>query len=236
MKNSTFEGLKPTHSTIMPLKSLVNTGLYRYGVWHILETDDWFRKHVHLTEDETRHLHLIRNETVRKQWLACRIILSELLPDADREILYNAHGKPFLKDQGIHISLSHSGEFAAAIVSAQSPVGIDIEKEGPRILRVAGRFMTPGELENARGEHFREKLYIHWCAKEAVYKMLGDPELNLFCDIIVTPFDYLCTESGDCVVLIDAGRSLQPLVAHYRLSKDYYLVFTVLNEGTSPDG
>jgi phosphopantetheinyl transferase len=164
------------------------------------------------------------------------MILSGLLPGEDREILYNTHGKPFLREQRIHISLSHSGEFAAAIVSDHSPVGIDIEKEGPRILRVAERFMTPGELENARGEHFREKLYIHWCAKEAVYKMLGDPDLNLFCDIIVAPFDYLCTESGDCVVLIDAGKSLQPLVAHYRLSKDYYLVFTVLNEGRSRDG
>ena len=75
----------------------------------------------------------------------------------------------------MHISLSHSGEYAAAIVSDRGTVGIDIEKRGPRILRVAERFMTPGELENARGEYFQDKLYIHWCTKEAVYKMLGDP-------------------------------------------------------------
>jgi 4'-phosphopantetheinyl transferase len=236
MKNSTFGAEKPPDSTIMPLTSRVTTGLYTYGVWHILETTDWFLEHVHLSEAETAHFHSIRNETVRKQWLACRMILSGLLPEENREILYNTHGKPFLQDQRLHISLSHSGEFAAVIVSDQAPVGIDIEKEGPRILRVAGRFMTPGELENANGEHFREKLYIHWCAKEAVYKMLGDPDLNLFCDIILEPFDYLCTESGDCVVMVDAVKNLQPQVVHYGINKDYYLVFIVLNEGRSPDG
>jgi 4'-phosphopantetheinyl transferase len=221
----------------MPLTDLVKTPLYDYGIWNIRESVEWFLEHVELSEEERKRLQSVGNETVRKQWLACRMILSTLIPGRNREIHYNTHGKPFLGEAGWQISLSHSGEYAAAIVSGFGDVGIDIEKKGPRILSVAERFMTPDELENARGDHFQDKLYIHWCTKEAVYKMLGDPGVNLFCDIILAPFDYLCTESGDCEVWIKDWERSEPLKVHFRVSKDYYLAFTiVLNEAKSPDG
>ena len=84
----------------MPLTNLVKTHLYDYGVWNIREPADWFLERVELSEDERKHLQSIRNETVRKQWLACRMILSSLLPAGNREIHYNTHGKPFLARSG----------------------------------------------------------------------------------------------------------------------------------------
>ena len=46
------------------------------------------------------------------------------------EILYNENGKPYLKDEDIHFSISHTDGLVAVCIS-DSPVGIDCEKINP---------------------------------------------------------------------------------------------------------
>ena len=60
----------------------------------------------------------------------------------DFDLFYDKFGKPHLKD-GKEISITHSYNFSGIIVG-NSPVGIDIEKQREKILRIARKF-TPIE-------------------------------------------------------------------------------------------
>ena len=88
---------------------------------------------------------------------------------------------------GQHLSLSHSFDYAC-IISAPFPVGIDIEKERPKILKVAPRFCAPDVYNNNCSD-----LTKTWCAKEALYKCLGLKGLSLKNDINVN-YPYESTE------------------------------------------
>ena len=91
------------------------------------------------------------------------------------QITYTVKGAPVLCP-GSHacISLSHTGDYAAAIYSRR-PAGRDRYRASPRPdLRVADRFMSDGGDWNARrNPALLAKLYVHWSAKEALYKLYG---------------------------------------------------------------
>ena len=60
----------------------------------------------------------------------------------DKDLYYDYMGKPHLHD-GRHISITHSYEFTGIIiVSSKEKVGIDIEKQRDKIIRIAKKFTT----------------------------------------------------------------------------------------------
>lgn len=96
-------------------------------------------------------------------------------------------GKPLVKDIPLYVSISHSGEYAAAVASP-SPVGIDIEKIRPVRLGMAAMICTEDEREDIFGslnipsdedieETEREALSLKllrlWTLKEAYLKAIG---------------------------------------------------------------
>lgn len=66
----------------------------------------------------------------------------------DKEnIVRNEHGKPYFKDKDrLHFNISHSGQ-KAAIVIADKPCGVDVEKVKEPRFNVARRFFTENEYE-----------------------------------------------------------------------------------------
>src|SRR5690606_35147540 len=104
------------------------------------------------------------------------------------------HGKPYLLNFPHHISLSHSYDYAAVMVSEDRLVGIDIEIIKDKIERVAKKFLSPEELDFIDPQHAIEHLYICWCAKESVYKLYGKNNVSFLNNIRLTPFHW--AESG----------------------------------------
>ena len=97
----------------------------KLAIWHIEEDEAFFIAKVPLQSNIT-HPHK------RLQHLAGRYLLRFLFPDfPNEEILIATTRKPFLPDEQYHFSISHCGDFAAAIVSKNERVGIDIEIETP---------------------------------------------------------------------------------------------------------
>src|SRR5687768_3039321 len=93
----------------------------RLGIWRINEDEAFFKKLVPLHRDVT-HAHK------RLQHLAGRFLLKYLFPDFPSEqVLIADTKKPFLPGEAYHFSISHCGDYAAAIVSKDMRVGIDIE-------------------------------------------------------------------------------------------------------------
>lgn len=154
----------------------------RLAVWHITEPEDFFLAHVPLQREIT-HPHK------RLQHLAGRYILQLLFPDFPFELIRIASTKkPYLPDDAFHFSISHCGDYAAAIVSTNRRVGIDIEIPTPKVARIRHKFLHAVEweqlegskayVENRADEEMKQRLTVLWSAKEAVFKWYGNGEVD----------------------------------------------------------
>ncbi|MES2004080.1 MAG: 4'-phosphopantetheinyl transferase superfamily protein [Bacteroidota bacterium] len=147
----------------------------KLAVWKIAEEEAFFLDAVPIKRDIT-HPHK------RLQHLAGRYLLPFLFPDFPHEEIEIADTrKPFLPDEQYHFSISHCGEYAAAIVSSTSRVGIDIENITPRVERIKHKFLHPDELDFVHSfppEQQIPLLTLLWSAKEAMFKWWGRGEVD----------------------------------------------------------
>ena len=149
----------------------------RLGIWKIEETEDFFLSNVPLQKEVT-HPHK------RLQHLAGRFLLQFLFPGFPYELIRIADTrKPYLPDEEYHFSISHCGDYAAAIVSSDKRVGIDIEIPSEKIDRIKHKFLDDDEISKFDPEASGRKsnfpversnlLTLLWSAKEAVFKWYG---------------------------------------------------------------
>ena len=143
----------------------------RLGIWKIEETEDFFKDNVPQHRDVT-HPHK------RLQHLAGRFLLRFMYPDFPYELIQIADTrKPFLPKEQYHFSISHCGDYAAAIVSRDKRVGIDIEIPTPKITSIMHKFLSAKEHGTFKvipldpGQLSRPT--ILWSAKESVFKWYG---------------------------------------------------------------
>lgn len=154
----------------------------KLAIWKIEETEEFFLRYPHQPVN-------ISHPYKRLQHLAGRFLLNFLCPEFELEkIRISDSGKPFLPEQDTHFSISHSGNFAAAIVSKKFPVGIDLELETPRILSVAPRFLSLEELNFlSQQAHlpalYRQLMTLFWSAKETMYKWYGKGQVDFKQDL-----------------------------------------------------
>jgi len=178
----------------------------RLGIWKIEETEDFFLSNVPLQREVT-HPHK------RLQHLAGRFLLQFLFPGFPYELIRIADTrKPYLPDEEYHFSISHCGDYAAAIVSSDRRVGIDIEIPSPRIHLIAKKFLSEREkrylsaedklfLEQWGPKHKAETEFLTflWSAKESIFKWYGRGQVD-FSDHI--------SLNGDICILDDDGLEM----------------------------
>lgn len=147
----------------------------RLGIWKIEETEEFFKGNVPLHRDVT-HPHK------RLQHLAGRFLLQFLFPDFPYELIQIADTrKPFLPGEQYHFSISHCGDYAAAIVSRVSRVGIDIEIPVQKIIRIQDKFLSDEEKKSFLANQDMadySATTILWSSKEAVFKWYGNGEVD----------------------------------------------------------
>ena len=149
----------------------------RLGIWKIEETEEFFKGNVPQHRDVT-HPHK------RLQHLAGRFLLQFLFPDFPYELIKIADTrKPFLPDEQYHFSISHCGDYAAAIVSKDKRVGLDIEIPVEKIGRIMYKFLNAKEhgifnlipgVEGGLVSNSYQTPTLLWSAKESVFKWYGD--------------------------------------------------------------
>jgi 4'-phosphopantetheinyl transferase len=145
----------------------------RYAVWKISESVEELRSAIRLREGEETLYRSFVAESRKKQWLAYRLLIREMLKPDEFPVEYDASGKPFLAGSDCHISVTHTDDLAAVIIGRHAKVGIDIEKIRPRIEKVRDKFINTEESLLIGKERELEQLTLAWCAKEALYKMYG---------------------------------------------------------------
>ena len=191
----------------MPLfKTLRSTSPdFQAFVWKIEEPEPWLSKGVELTPHCQQRYEGMRSELHRRGFLSIRHLMAEA-GYTDSDLFYDQNGKPHLRD-GTHISITHSFEFTGIILSREREVGIDIEKQRNKILRIAHRFTPLRDYHNvANEEALVRKLTIVWGIKESLYKIMGIPGISFLNHIVIDDFD-LRDENAVAQVLYEGHRS-----------------------------
>jgi 4'-phosphopantetheinyl transferase EntD len=146
----------------------------KIGVWHITEAENFFLQKVTIQRSIT-HPHK------RLQHLAGRHLLLYLFPDFPLALIQIATTrKPFLTNEAFHFSISHCGDYAAAIVSTRNRVGVDIEIPHPKVERIQHKFITTqeNELLASVDDNGHNLLTMAWSIKEAMFKWQGIGEVD----------------------------------------------------------
>ncbi len=155
----------------------------RLAVWHITEPEDFFTNEVFL-KNTVSHPHK------RLQHLAGRYLLKYLQPDFPfGSIVVEPSKKPVLPGNEFYFSISHCGDFAAAIISNQHLVGIDVELITPKIEKIKEKFLNLKELELLQQNQFSESnielITLLWSAKEAMFKWYGKGSISFKRNLLI---------------------------------------------------
>jgi len=178
----------------MPLHQLFRNGQTRVALWKIEEAAEELLSFLpsRLQERYGKEAQIrFKSATRRNEWLAVRVLAHQVF-GLSAPIAYKPTDVPFIPRTPIYISISHCPHFAALALS-EHPVGIDLELEGPRALRIKSKFLTQEETQTV----FRDSLPLTkefaataaWTAKEAAFKFFAHKTpLNLIQEAVITSF------------------------------------------------
>lgn len=162
-----------------------------FAIWKIEESADELLAQLQLKEHEKSYLDSLISDKRNIHWLSTRVLLRKMMNTNEYiDCQVDESGKPYLTNFPHFISISHSYDYAAVMVSENKAVGIDIELIKDKIERIANKFMSPKELEFINDKNKIEQLYVCWCAKEAIYKLHGKKNVSFIENIELYPFEF----------------------------------------------
>ncbi len=142
------------------------------GIWHITETEEELKELSATPSDEMEEISFIRSESLRKQRLAVRALLNTMF-DEKVYLSHHDNGKPYIENNPINISITHTANYVAVILHDEEDVGIDIESLDRDFSAVEKKALSEDEIEDLEDDKRNEQLAIYWCAKEAIFKRLS---------------------------------------------------------------
>jgi phosphopantetheinyl transferase len=164
--------------------------ILQFGVWHNTEGDDFFLNGLPLYDAEYQQITSLASRK-KREWLCSRYLLYQLVPSHDLRgaCLKDGFGKPFIEGSDLHISISHTSEYTAAIVS-QHICGIDIQVIVNKIVAIGSRFIAMEEFSYVPPDNKIIYYHVIWGAKEAMYKCYGRKELDFRKHMTVHAFEF----------------------------------------------
>jgi phosphopantetheinyl transferase len=140
-----------------------------------------------LNHNSQVRLNGMKSELHQRGFLSVRKLLQHA-GYSDLDLYYDAFGKPHLND-GMHISITHSHEFSAIILSDQN-TGIDIERRRDKIINIADKFVDLESrfLDKQAHSDYISRLTVIWGVKESVFKICNEPGISFKNHIQVDSF------------------------------------------------
>ena len=191
-------------------------------VWKITESLEQLSQEVELNPVNTIRFNGMKSEMHQRAFLSVRKLLMEK-GYTDFDLEYDEFGKPHLKD-GNHISISHSHQFSTIIISDQK-VGIDIEMQREKILRIADKFVNNQELQRLKSfdnQDFIKKLTVKWGAKEAIFKIRNEKGISFKDHIQVNPFEI---RDNKTTAILEIENTKQQFSIYFEEIEDFTLVY-----------
>jgi phosphopantetheinyl transferase len=197
-----------------------------WGLWKIEETTECLMQSAVLSDAEKEELNRISNLCRKKEWLAARVLLKMVM--IGKNVPYtgtrkNEICKPFLVNNGHHISLAHSFPFAGVIVNRLAPCGIDIEKPKPSLFHIAPRFLSEPESDYIQKKPM--DLCLAWAAKEVLFKLYGNRHISFRDHLKVEP--HLCGQKGNFRAAIHHQNDHMEIGLKYEQVEDTLICYSV---------
>jgi len=196
------------------------------GVWKIEEDLDSLLELVVLDNEEKKKYKSFSSNSRKLEFLSVRALLADLI-GKEAKIVYNKNNKPFLKDGSRFISISHSHKLTAILLSTNEKVGIDLEYMSTNIAAIAFKFLNRKEKVTKEQEERKYHLYIHWCAKEALYKICDKEGISIRKNITIEPFKV--QESGEIKGQVRTDKINESFDLYYSKYDNYAIVWTKKN-------
>jgi len=193
-----------------------------FGIWKIEETKEELLDLLDKKERYIPYLEKKTNESRKKEWLAVRVLLKELLRK-EVEIHYHKNGAPYLLNASTSISISHTKGYVAVIISNTPYTGIDIEYRSDRILKICSRFLNEEENQNLDVQNKVDHALIYWCAKETLFKMIPEQEIDFANHLHIQPFQY--TLSGVLNAIETRTKASQRFQLNYLVTPEFVMTY-----------
>ena len=196
----------------------------RIGLWDITEDYETLFRMAYLSGADLQRLNGFNNLNRKLESLSVRALLQQMTkPDA--RIVYRQSRKPYLADDSYNISISHSNKHTSILLGRDKSVGVDLEFMSHNIERVAHKFINEHEVVTDNSLKRRNHLYIHWCAKEALYKICDKIDINFQENLTIRPFEV--DTKGQIIGVVHNNFRNEEYVMHYILENNYVLVYCV---------
>lgn len=156
-------------------------------VWKLNETLNDLLQKVDLEESEIDKLSSFGSNSRKLEFVASRCLVQSIL-GKDVRIKNNEHGKPYLLNSSLNISISHTKKYVGILLGKNYSVALDMEYLSDRVERIASRFLSEKELNSIANENRILHLYQHWCAKECLIKLYGKKDVHLTNELIIDSF------------------------------------------------
>ncbi|HOT64365.1 MAG: 4'-phosphopantetheinyl transferase superfamily protein [Bacteroidota bacterium] len=147
------------------------------GVWEMTESvEELLSLFPETLRDKAqKHVKGIKSVKRATEWLSVRLMLYLLLNE-EKIVHHHRDGRPYLTDRSFNVSISHTRNHAAILIHPSKNVGIDIEEISDRVYRVASKFVSQDEYIDPH--HEKIHLLLHWSAKETMFKLLEESEID----------------------------------------------------------
>lgn len=193
----------------------------QFGVWEITEEYDELIADIQFFPGEEKRFHNFGSLERRIEWLSVRVLLKSILGYLP-QIRYNENRKPFLVGDSFNLSVSHSKNLTSILISKTQKVGLDLEYMDQDLDRLREKYINNDEYISDDPEASKYHMYIHWCAKEALYKICDKQDINFKKNLTIEPF-----EPHDCGIFygwVDNKFWHDKFKMQYFRLKDYVVV------------
>ncbi|MDQ3071978.1 MAG: 4'-phosphopantetheinyl transferase superfamily protein [Bacteroidota bacterium] len=210
----------------MPLIKEINTEANtRIGIWQVTESPEELKWGLQWGNEDIKKFRAIQDQERSMHWLGSRVLLRKMLDTAKFiDLQVDEYGKPYITNMDINLSISHSGDRVAIMLSDRK-CGIDLQHIEKRIIAISHKFISDHEREDLDEPHLIEKMYVFWCGKEALYKLHGKRKLDFRQNLYLYPFEW--KNKGVVMGEIKKEGYFKSVDIHYQTLDDYLLAYAV---------
>ena len=210
----------------MPLfKTIQFNATTQILVWKISESYEELVDAIILNEKNSIRLAGMKSEIHQRAFLSVRKLMQHA-GFTDFDLYYDELGKPNLYREK-HISITHSHHFSAIIISDQT-VGIDIELQREKIIKIAHKFcesefeFLPEEFDAESKQEYIRKLTVIWGAKESIFKIRNEKGISFKDHIKANAFEL---EDKQAIAELHFENLIKDFKIHFEEIEGFTLVY-----------
>jgi 4'-phosphopantetheinyl transferase len=123
------------------------------------------------------------------QCLASRCVIRHLISTPEFIAMkVSPSGQPLITSMERHVSITHSGHYAGAMISSHQTVGLDLEEVSDKVMHIRHKFVNEEENKFLQSNDVMSTL-VAWSAKESIFKWYGKGEVDFRKNITLHPFE-----------------------------------------------